>query len=199
MLITTPECDRAFTRSDALAKHMRTVHETEALRPSDPVPKSMQVGGAAGKGSSKFKIIIKTPQSHAAGQDDTVDEDSNGDDVADNLTELLAEHGFSEEELVMPRKRLHGLCHWQVKWAEREGERIKKECKLLEEQYKREWQEKEVLMKQVIRSELDWQQRRRAVLAGTVDVQIVPDAVTDGPAVEVSPLANGSGDKDNGN
>lgn len=33
------ECDRAFTRSDALAKHMRTVHETEALRPSDPVPK----------------------------------------------------------------------------------------------------------------------------------------------------------------
>ncbi|KAF2657492.1 hypothetical protein K491DRAFT_654545 [Lophiostoma macrostomum CBS 122681] len=36
---TLPECDRSFTRSDALAKHMRTVHETEALRPSDPVPK----------------------------------------------------------------------------------------------------------------------------------------------------------------
>lgn len=36
------ECDRSFTRSDALAKHMRTVHETEALRPSDPVPKSHQ-------------------------------------------------------------------------------------------------------------------------------------------------------------
>ena len=34
------ECDRSFTRSDALAKHMRTVHETEALRPSDPIPKS---------------------------------------------------------------------------------------------------------------------------------------------------------------
>ncbi|KAI9700190.1 MAG: hypothetical protein M1820_006858 [Bogoriella megaspora] len=34
-----PECDRSFTRSDALAKHMRTVHETEPPRPSDPVPK----------------------------------------------------------------------------------------------------------------------------------------------------------------
>jgi hypothetical protein len=34
------ECDRSFTRSDALTKYMRTVHETEALRPSDPVPKS---------------------------------------------------------------------------------------------------------------------------------------------------------------
>lgn len=39
MLIKKIECDRSFTRSDALAKHMRTVHETEALRPSDPVPK----------------------------------------------------------------------------------------------------------------------------------------------------------------
>lgn len=27
-----PECDRSFTRSDALAKHMRTVHENEAPR-----------------------------------------------------------------------------------------------------------------------------------------------------------------------
>jgi hypothetical protein len=39
MICNQPECDRSFTRSDALAKHMRTVHETEALRPSDPVPK----------------------------------------------------------------------------------------------------------------------------------------------------------------
>lgn len=41
-----PECDRSFTRSDALAKHMRTVHETEALRPSDPVPRG-HTGGIA--------------------------------------------------------------------------------------------------------------------------------------------------------
>ena len=38
-LCALPECDRSFTRSDALAKHMRTVHETESLRPSDPVPR----------------------------------------------------------------------------------------------------------------------------------------------------------------
>lgn len=30
-----PECDRSFTRSDALAKHMRTVHESEAQRTID--------------------------------------------------------------------------------------------------------------------------------------------------------------------
>lgn len=37
---SVPECDKSFTRSDALAKHMRTVHESDPLRPSDPVPKN---------------------------------------------------------------------------------------------------------------------------------------------------------------
>ncbi|EXJ58579.1 hypothetical protein A1O7_06006 [Cladophialophora yegresii CBS 114405] len=46
-----PECDRSFTRSDALAKHMRTVHETEALRPSDPVPRG-HTGGISNGGAS---------------------------------------------------------------------------------------------------------------------------------------------------
>jgi len=170
---------------------MRTVHETEALRPSDPVPKSMQVGGATSKGSSKFKIIIKTPQSHAAGQDDTVDEDSNGDDVADNFTELLPEHGFTEAELEMPLKRLYGLCHRQVRWAERDGEEIRRDCKILEEQYKKQWQEKEVLLNQVIQSELDWHDRRKAVLSGAADVQFTPEGASQGPEAETSRLPNG--------
>ncbi|OAL36996.1 hypothetical protein AYO20_03765 [Fonsecaea nubica] len=50
-----PECDRSFTRSDALAKHMRTVHETEALRPSDPVPRG-HTGGISNGGSSGIPI-----------------------------------------------------------------------------------------------------------------------------------------------
>ncbi|EPX73108.1 Ino80 complex subunit Iec1 [Schizosaccharomyces octosporus yFS286] len=39
-ICSIPECDRSFTRSDALAKHMRTVHEADTLRPSDPIPKA---------------------------------------------------------------------------------------------------------------------------------------------------------------
>lgn len=35
---TVPECDRNFTRSDALAKHLRTVHETELFRVSTADP-----------------------------------------------------------------------------------------------------------------------------------------------------------------
>ncbi|KAJ4297258.1 hypothetical protein N0V88_004176 [Collariella sp. IMI 366227] len=157
-----PECDRAFTRSDALAKHMRTVHETEALRPSDPVPKSMQ--GGSGK-TKNLKIIIKTPQSHAAGQDDAIDDGSAGDDsTGDIFTSLSEDQGFSSGELSMPLERLMKLCRLQVKWAEEEGERLKIECKQWEEQYKHEWLEKEVLLDQVVQSEQDWHHRRQAAL-----------------------------------
>ncbi|KAL2023241.1 hypothetical protein VTK56DRAFT_3364 [Thermocarpiscus australiensis] len=165
-----PECDRAFTRSDALAKHMRTVHETEALRPSDPVPKSMQSAGAASK-SSKLKIIIKTPQSHAAGQDDTADDGSVGDDSSGEMfTPLTEDQGFTAKELAMPLERLMKLCRLQVKWAEEEGERLRAECKAWEELYKQEWLEKEVLLDQVVQNEQAWHRRRQAVLSKAADV-----------------------------
>ncbi|KAK4447640.1 hypothetical protein QBC34DRAFT_126366 [Podospora aff. communis PSN243] len=166
-----PECDRAFTRSDALAKHMRTVHETEALRPSDPVPKSMQAG-PAGK-SSKLKIILKTPQSHAAGQDDAVDDSSVGDESgADMFTPLTEDQGFTSSELEMPLKRLTGLCKLQLKWTEKEAEQLRHECKIWEDLYKQEWLEKEVLLDQVVQSEQSFEQRRIAVLTGAADIQV---------------------------
>ncbi|ROT37437.1 zinc finger protein [Sodiomyces alkalinus F11] len=165
-----PECDRAFTRSDALAKHMRTVHETEALRPSDPVPKSMQSGTT---GKSKLKIIIKTPQSHAAGQDDSIN--GGGDDgelSADLFTPLTQEQGFTPEELDMPLEKLYKLCRFQVRWAEEEGKKLQDEVKRLEAIYEREWREKEVLLFQVIQSEADWNERWQAVRSGAADVRL---------------------------
>ncbi|EON96817.1 putative zinc finger protein [Phaeoacremonium minimum UCRPA7] len=167
-----PECDRAFTRSDALAKHMRTVHETEALRPSDPVPKSMQAGGGPAGKSAKLKIIIKTPQSHAAGQDDAIDDGSNADDIADLFTPLTEEQGFTAKEIALPLEQLHSLCRRQVRWAEKDGEELKKQCKKWEDVYKKAWLEKEVLLDQVIKSEMDWYGRRRQVLSGVADVVV---------------------------
>ncbi|KAH0424116.1 C2H2 finger domain-containing protein [Colletotrichum camelliae] len=165
-----PECDRSFTRSDALAKHMRTVHETEALRPSDPVPKSMQAG-PTGKG--KLKIILKTPQSHAAGQDDAIDDGADDDELsADLFTPMTEELGFTKEELDMPLERLHRLCRHQVKWAQQETANLAEEIKYWEEQYKDQWREKEVLLSQVVQSEVDWHKRKAAVLSGAADVQL---------------------------
>ncbi|PHH91214.1 hypothetical protein CDD83_1320 [Cordyceps sp. RAO-2017] len=165
-----PECDRSFTRSDALAKHMRTVHETEALRPSDPVPKSMQ-SGPTGK-SSKLKIIIKTPQSHGGGQDDSADASVNGEDVSSDFFTALTAELFSSEELAFPVDKLYRKCYWESKWADEVGDALKKECKEWEDVYYKEWLEKEVLLSQVIKSEVDWHERRQAILSGTADVQV---------------------------
>ncbi|EXJ77795.1 hypothetical protein A1O3_10024 [Capronia epimyces CBS 606.96] len=61
-MCSLPECDRSFTRSDALAKHMRTVHETEALRPSDPVPRGhtggISNGGPTGNTVKRIKLTM---------------------------------------------------------------------------------------------------------------------------------------------
>ncbi|XDG10623.1 hypothetical protein ABKA04_010238 [Annulohypoxylon sp. FPYF3050] len=164
--------------SDALAKHMRTVHETEALRPSDPVPKSMQT--QSGPKSGKLKIIIKTPQSHAAGQDDAVDDGDAGSDLADFFTPLTEQQGFSNNELAMDIKTLYKLCVANVKWAMKEGEALKQECKEMEEIYKQEWLEKEALLDQVIQIEEDWWQRRELVLRAEAKAQIAKNEETAG-------------------
>ena len=165
---------------------MRTVHETEALRPSDPVPKSMQApgtgggggGGPAGK-SSKVKIVLKTQASHAAGHrgDNDVDDSSAGDENGESpVTEFTpltgGDQGFTSRELAMPLDKLHKVCRLQLKWAEDEGADLGRECKRWEEEYKRQWLEKEVLLDQVVQAEQGWHARRSAVLSGQADVQI---------------------------
>lgn len=150
---------------------MRTVHETEALRPSDPVPKSMQQALPTGK--SKLKIIIKTPQSHATGLDGSLDGGADdGELSADLLTPLTSEQGFTTEELDMPLQRLYKLCHFQVQWAKDESKKLHEEIKHWEAEYKKQWLEKEVLLSQLIQSERDWHDRRQAVLSGAADVRL---------------------------
>lgn len=168
-LIYPTECDRSFTRSDALAKHMRTVHETEALRPSDPIPKSMH--GPSGK-ASKLKIIIKTPQSHVNSHDDVSDEPINGDDPNAEYYTVLSKDLFDPAELAFPVDKLYRKCYWESKWAREIGEALEKECKEWEDMYHKEWLEKEALLSQVIESEVDWHERRQAILTGAADVQI---------------------------
>lgn len=93
-----PECDRSFTRSDALAKHMRTVHETEALRPSDPVPRG-HTGGISNGGSGGPLKRLKL----------TMGGKSNGDKKATLLGDLpslptrytVSLMGFQPEDIEM--------------------------------------------------------------------------------------------------
>lgn len=150
---------------------MRTVHETEALRPSDPVPKSMQ-SGPPGK-SSKLKIIIKTPQSHAnGGSGEDGGEASHGEDGNAEYFTALTSELFTADELAFSVDKLYRKCFWEAKWADEVGETLKRECQEWEEVYYKEWLEKETLLSQVIQSEVDWHERRQAILTGSADVHI---------------------------
>lgn len=149
---------------------MRTVHETEALRPSDPVPKSMQT--QSGPKSGKLKIIIKTPQSHAAGQDDAVDDGDTASDMADFFTQLTEHQGFSPQELNMSIKSLYRLCVGELKWTKKDRDSLKRRCKEMEEAYRQEWLEKETLLDQVIQIEDGWWQRRELVLEAEAKAQL---------------------------
>jgi hypothetical protein len=174
---------------------MRTVHETEALRPSDPVPKSMQAG-PQGKGG-KIKIIMKTNQ-QSQGPHDDMDDTANGDESNAEYFTPLTPDLFTPDELELPVDKLYRKCHWESKWAEEIGESLTKECKEWEEIYYKEWLEKEVLLSQVIKSEVNWHERRQAILTGVVDVH-VPGAVDsvegegrNGANVESEGVANGT-------
>jgi hypothetical protein len=142
-------------------------------------------GGPAGKSSSKVKIVLKTPASHApGGRDDAIDDlspndENGGGSPIREFTPLTEEQGFTERELAMPLDRLHKLCRLQVRWAEADGVELAKECKRWEDEYKRQWLEKEVLLDQVVQAEQGWYARRTAVLSGAADVQ-VPVMITNG-------------------
>lgn len=165
---------------------MRTVHETEALRPSDPVPKSMQ-SGPPGK-SSKLKIIIKTPQSHGNGGEDGTDESGHGEDGHSDYFTALTSELFTTDELAFSVDKLYRKCYWEAKWAGEVGETLRRECSEWEDVYYKEWLEKETLLSQVIQSEVDWHERRQAVL--TAEAEADAQVVSNGTAAAAAAAAS---------
>ena len=153
-----PECDRCFTRSDALAKHMRTVHETEALRPSDPVPKghseaaTRAAGGAGSNGSLKrIKLIVNNgdrPKSvvgelpplptngipDESGEAGAIEMDSEPFllPVPQEYYPSDVAEALDDHELALPPSQLYRLLRRQIHWAELEGARMAKELEAVE-------------------------------------------------------------------
>lgn len=175
--LTVLECDRSFTRSDALAKHMRTVHETEALRPSDPVPKHH-----SSNPSNKFqrlRLVLHhdktsspaSPSSHApnsaiaptsaemerAHNNIVYMQDAASPD--ETMVQFPPDMNFTEAELSLPAPELFRLLRRQLHWATQEGELLKEEAERLEKKRKDEWVAKELLLENLM--EAEWARTRR--------------------------------------
>jgi len=157
---------------------MRTVHDTEPLRPSDPIPKTQTA-------KQRLKFINKQSTSLA---DDNQPPNgvSNGTEVAEWTSSFPSELGFTAEEEARGSKELYRLLRRQVHWAEEEGIVLKQQCEAMETLRYQEWVEKEVLLDQIIRTELSWNQRKLEVLAGTASLPS-GDALKAAAAAVMSP------------
>jgi len=194
---TLPECDRSFTRSDALAKHMRTVHETEALRPSDPVPKHHSSNPSNNK--QRLKLVLNmdgkkpdkgstpgSPASHQPPHSATIPGAPADGDYAHNnviyLQDLAAPNAptmvpfppdisFTEQELALPAPELFQLLRRQLQSAQQDSESLRAEAEALQKVRKQEWEAKELVVENLMEAEISTERRRRTELGEPEDVE----------------------------
>ncbi|OAX83438.1 hypothetical protein ACJ72_02201 [Emergomyces africanus] len=149
---TLPECDRSFTRSDALTKHMRTVHETDALRPTDTTSKG--AGGTATSTRPRIKLKLSQPAKEGSNDGDKSDITKESDQSQGAVPYLSAESGFDEHELSLPPEELCRLLRRQIYWAEQETAQLKRDWEVIEPLRKESWRDKELIFQDVIHAEL---------------------------------------------
>jgi hypothetical protein len=167
---------------------MRTVHETEALRPSDPVPKHHSSNPSNNK--QRIRLILNandkklekdsTPaspasHSHPPANSAAVPPGSDVDYAHNNVIYLqdLASPGaptmvqfpaditFTERELALPAPDLFRLLRRQLQWAQQESEQLRAEAEVLEKQRKEEWEAKELLVENVMEAQTTTDRRQR--------------------------------------
>ena len=189
---------------------MRTVHETEALRPSDPVPKHH-----SSNPSNKFqriKLVLSneakrpseskgsTPASPSSLHPSTAlqaGHTADADHANNNITYIqdLASPGaptmvqfppdisFTPAELALPADALFHSLRRTLQFATEEGEALRLEADALEKQRKAEWDAKEVLVENYMEFQLAKTKRDRIEKGFTEDVEGLDAAESDiGPS-----------------
>lgn len=175
------ECDRNFTRSDALTKHMRSVHETDTMRPSDSkTTNAGALGGVAGTPVSKpQRIRLKLSQPKEPGTEIEQPHESilsttttlpsePADTDETSMPEFGPELGFDDHELAMHPRDLYRLLRRQIHWAEKEGAQLRAQWDELRPKREHVWREKEAILDDVIDGELRLFSAIVADMAGSV-------------------------------
>lgn len=146
---------------------MRTVHETEALRPSDPVPKNYT---SVPPKPQRLKLILNSkprhPNSPPAQNEDTDPEDndpapiyspaSDNDEppTTSNPTPYPPDISFTPNEASLPPQQLFRLLRRQHHWTLTDNVDLRGEVALLEQKRKEEWLAKELVLANVMEAEL---------------------------------------------
>lgn len=149
---SVPECDKSFTRSDALAKHMRTVHESDPLRPSDPIPKTHPAHpqyAAAMQAAGK-------QQGRRAAFSDIMDEDGEVMNADDDQFDQL-----SEDEYGMDGRQRWKLLKRKYGWTVEEERKLEQKVRLAAADLECERIGKEHALEKVIIGALGYARARR--------------------------------------
>lgn len=174
---------------------MRTVHETEALRPSDPVPKHHSSNpsnrfqrlrlvlnnGGKDKGSAPASPSSHVGPPSANGGSLATDADYVQNNVtyvqdlstpgAPTVVQFPPDLDFTPHELSLPAPVLFRLLCRQLQWATREGEELRTEAEALEAQRKEEWKEKELLLENLMEAEFASAKRKREETGVPLDAE----------------------------
>lgn len=142
---------------------MRTVHETEALRPSDPIPKS-HPNHPHNQPTSRGRPPQHSPHSsRASSPGSSTDSDSHDPNEPRRHKKkrksgpspwYLPEDGFSPDEDSRPPKELVKLLKRKLAWAEQSRDELMETLEGLERRRLEGWVKKEVLLDRVLEVEL---------------------------------------------
>ncbi|KAK2464955.1 hypothetical protein APHAL10511_003031 [Amanita phalloides] len=174
MMAISPECDKSFTRSDALAKHMRQQHHIEPPAPGRggsrkrkrnaedaTVPPADAINAGATSGFSTFKVepdvgtdefphTFVNGRSSRPGSPCPGGEEGDGDSPSDDhLPTYLAQHFEPETGLVMgrtPAMVMYLLMKAKHRYAVKEHESLLEELRVARAELKREKEQKEMML-----------------------------------------------------
>jgi hypothetical protein len=165
---------------------MRTVHETEALRPSDPVPKHHSSNPSNNK--QRLKLILNagdgkkpekgsTPASPSSHSHPTIAPPPPDVDYAHNnviylqdlaipnaptMVQFPPDITFTDRELAMPAPDLFQYLRRHFQFVQQESDELRAQADLLEKQRKEEWEAKELLFENLMEAQVATERRERA-------------------------------------
>lgn len=128
---------------------MRTVHETEALRPSDPIPKS-HPSHRLNNPKGKRALLAREPSASASDDDGA----GGAGGAGPGGRYYQSEDGYDSDEEKLPPKHLLRLLKQKRSWAEQEQEDLKGTLEKLVKKRKEAWVKKEMLLDRVLEAEL---------------------------------------------
>lgn len=144
---SVPECDKSFTRSDALAKHMRTVHETDPLRPSDPIPRTHPA-------HPQYAAAMLAAGKQVNGRRPTLS-DLMDDEEGDNMNVELDEYDdVAEDEWGLDARQRWKLLKRKYGWTIDEQVLLEEQLKRAEMELNEERMGKETALEKVLIKEL---------------------------------------------